>query len=144
NKAMAYARKMVMELGMSEKLGPISLPSSEEGEVFLGRDLSRHTTYSQELAKAIDEEIMSLIRSSYERAKEIITANRGAFDKLVAALLEKEVVEAEEIDVILGLKPAEEKAKKEEPEQPVAPQKEESKKPQPEIQQTDLFGGASL
>lgn len=106
NKTMAYARKMIMELGMSEKLGPISLPSSEEGEVFLGRDLSRHTTYSQELAKVIDEEIMALINNSYKRAKDIITQNRAAFDKLVQVLLEKEVVEAKEIDEILGLAPA--------------------------------------
>ncbi len=107
NKAMAYARKMVMELGMSEKLGPIALPSGEEGEVFLGRDISRHTTYSPELAKVIDEEIMNLIKTSYARAKEIITSHRAAFDKLVAVLLEKEVVEAKEIDEILGLKPVE-------------------------------------
>ncbi len=104
NKAMAYARKMVMELGMSEKLGPIALPSGEESEVFLGRDISRHTTYSPELAKIIDEEILGLIRSSYARAKEIISTHRAAFDKLVAVLLEKEVVEAKEIDEILGLK----------------------------------------
>lgn len=107
NKAMAYARKMVMELGMSEKLGPIALPSGDEGEVFLGRDISRHTTYSPELAKVIDEEIMNLIKTSYVRAKEIITSHRAAFDKLVAVLLEKEVVEAKEIDEILGLKPVE-------------------------------------
>ena len=107
NKAMAYARKMVMELGMSEKLGPIALPSGDEGEVFLGRDISRHTTYSPELAKVIDEEIMSLIRTSYARAKEIISSHRAPFDKLVSVLLEKEVVEAKEIDEILGLKPAE-------------------------------------
>ena len=104
NKAMAYARKMVMELGMSEKLGPIALPSGEESEVFLGRDISRHTTYSPELAKVIDEEILGLIRSSYARAKEIISTHRTAFDKLVTVLLEKEVVEAREIDEILGLK----------------------------------------
>ncbi len=104
NKAMAYARKMVMELGMSEKLGPIALPSGEESEVFLGRDISRHTTYSPELAKVIDEEILNLIRSSYARAKEIISSHRAAFDKLVTVLLEKEVVEANEIDEILGLK----------------------------------------
>ncbi len=107
NKAMAYARKMVMELGMSEKLGPIALPSGDEGEVFLGRDISRHTTYSPELAKVIDEEIMNLIKTSYARAKEIITSHRVAFDKLVAVLLEKEVVEAKEIDEILGLKSVE-------------------------------------
>lgn len=105
NKAMAYARKMVMELGMSEKLGPIALPSGDEGEVFLGRDISRHNTYSPELAKVIDEEIMNLIKTSYARAKEIISSHRQAFDKLVAVLLEKEVVEAKEIDEILGLAP---------------------------------------
>ena len=83
NKTMAYARKMVMELGMSEKLGPIALPSGDEGEVFLGRDISRHNMYSQELAREIDEEIMNLIKSSYARAKDIIVKNRAAFDKLV-------------------------------------------------------------
>ncbi len=106
NKAMAYARKMVTELGMSDKLGPVALPNGNEGEVFLGRDISRHATYSPELAKVIDEEIMGLIKSSYARAKEIITTHRAAFDKLVEVLLEKEVVEAREIDEILGLKPA--------------------------------------
>lgn len=131
NKTMAYARKMIMELGMSEKLGPISLPSSEEGEVFLGRDLSRHTTYSQKLAQTIDDEIMKLINTSYVRSKKIITDNREGFDKLVSVLLEKEVVEAAEIDNILG-------TKKE------APAEKETAQPskkteEPEIKQGDLF-----
>ena len=141
NKTMAYARKMVMELGMSEKLGPIALPTGDDGEVFLGRDLSRHNTYSQELAREIDEEIMNLIKSSYARAKDIITKNRAAFDKLVERLLEKEVVDAAEIDDILGLKPA---AKEDALPQPAAeePAKEEPKAPkapQPEAQQAELF-----
>ncbi len=106
NKTMFYARKMVLELGMSEKLGPIALPNGEDSEVFLGRDLSRHTTLSDELSRTIDEEILHLIRTSYARAKEIIGKNRAGFDRLVATLLEKEVVEANEIDEILGLKPA--------------------------------------
>ena len=141
NKTMAYARKMVMELGMSEKLGPIALPSGDEGEVFLGRDISRHNMYSQELAREIDEEIMNLIKSSYARAKDIIVKNRAAFDKLVERLLEKEVVDAAEIDEILGLKPA---AKEDALPQPAAeePAKEEPKAPnavQPEAQQAELF-----
>ncbi len=141
NKTMAYARKMVMELGMSEKLGPIALPSGDEGEVFLGRDISRHNMYSQELAREIDEEIMNLIKSSYARAKDIIVKNRTAFDKLVERLLEKEVVDAAEIDEILGLKPA---AKEDALPQPAAeePAKEEPKAPnavQPEAQQAELF-----
>lgn len=141
NKTMAYARKMVVELGMSEKLGPIALPNGEESEVFLGRDLSRHTTYSEELARTIDEEILNLIKSSYARAKEIIVSNRAAFDKLVAALLEKEVVEAAEINDILGLKPA---AKEDASPEPAAeePAKEEPKAPKadkPEAKQAELF-----
>ena len=106
NKTMSYARKMIMELGMSEKLGPVALPNGEDGEVFLGRDISRHTTFSEELARTIDEEILGLINKSYARAKDIIIQHREAFDKLVAALLEKEVVQASEIDEILGLQPA--------------------------------------
>ena len=145
NKTMAYARKMVVELGMSEKLGPIALPNGDDGEVFLGRDLSRHKTYSEELARTIDEEILNLIRTSYARAKEIITGHRAAFDKLVATLLEKEVVQADEIDEILGLKPATAQISAT-PAQPVVAEpitpKEPSKTPkaeQPEVKQAGLF-----
>jgi len=103
NKATAYARKMIMELGMSANIGPIALPDGEDGEVFLGRDLSRHRQYSEELAQRIDGEISETLRSAYARAKEIITSHRAQFDILVDRLLEKEVVEAAEIDEILGL-----------------------------------------
>ena len=140
NKTMAYARKMVMELGMSEKLGPIALPNGEDSEVFLGRDLSRHNTLSEELARTIDEEILHLIKTSYDRAKQIIISHREAFDKLVATLLEKEVVEASEIDEILGLKPV---AVEEQPQpSPTDSVKPEPKAPiatKPEAQQADLF-----
>ena len=141
NKTMAYARKMVVELGMSEKLGPIALPNGDDGEVFLGRDLSRHKTYSEELARTIDEEILALIKSSYARAKEIISSHRVAFDKLVETLLAKEVVDAKEIDEILGLKPvAKEDASPKPAEQ--EPVKEEPKAPKaekPEAKQAELF-----
>lgn len=134
NKTMAYARKMVTELGMSEKLGPVALPSGEEGEVFLGRDISRHNTYSQELAKTIDEEILNLIKSSYTRAKDIITQNRAAFDKLVETLLEKEVVESNEIDEILGLKPV---AKEDAPLEPAAEEKPQEETQEPKAEQAE-------
>ncbi len=109
NKATAYARKMIMELGMSDKIGPIALPNGEDGEVFLGRDLSRHRQYSEELARRIDQEISDTLQAAYARAKEIIETHRAQFDTLVARLLEKEVVEADEIDEILGLKPQKER-----------------------------------
>ncbi|MBO7191499.1 MAG: cell division protein FtsH, partial [Elusimicrobiaceae bacterium] len=140
NKTMAYARKMVMELGMSERLGPIALPNGEDSEVFLGRDLSRHTTMSDELSRTVDEEILNLIKTSYARAKDIITGHREAFDKLVATLLEKEVVQAGEIDEILGLKSA---SKESQPQLATAdPVKEEPKAQTavgPNAQQADLF-----
>ncbi|MBR2865968.1 MAG: ATP-dependent zinc metalloprotease FtsH [Elusimicrobiaceae bacterium] len=121
NKATAYARKMITELGMSDKIGPIALPSGEEGEVFLGRDFSRHRQYSEDLARRIDAEISDTLQGAYARAKEIITSHRAQFDTLVERLLEKEVVEAAEIDEILGFAPAK---KEEEPVQ--TPDKEET------------------
>lgn len=110
NKATAYARKMIMELGMSDNIGPIALPADENSEVFLGRDLSRHRQYSEELSRRIDAEISDTLRTAYARAKEIILANRAAFDALVERLLEKEVVEKAEIDEILGLSPKKEES----------------------------------
>ncbi len=141
NKTMAYARKMVVELGMSEKLGPIALPNGDDGEVFLGRDLSRHKTYSEELARTIDEEILDLIKSSYARAKEIISSHRVAFDKLVETLLAKEVVDAKEIDEILGLKPAakEDASPKPAEQEPVKEEPKALKAEKPEAQQAELF-----
>ena len=113
---------------MSDKIGPIALPGGEEGEVFLGRDLSRHRQYSEDLARRIDAEISDTLQNAYARAKEIITSHRAQFDTLIERLLEKEVVEAAEIDEILGLAPA----KKEEAE------KVESQPDQP-AQQAELF-----
>ena len=128
NKATAYARKMVMELGMSDKIGPIALPDGEEGEVFLGRDLSRHRQYSEDLARRIDAEIMDTLQAAYARAKEIISSHRAQFDALVARLMEKEVVEAAEIDEILGLAPQ----KKEESMGELSPHEEQpALQPQP-------------
>ncbi len=138
NKATAYARKMVMELGMSDKIGPIALPDGEEGEVFLGRDLSRHRQYSEDLSRRIDAEIMDTLQAAYARAKEIISSHRAQFDALVARLMEKEVVEAAEIDEILGLAPQ----KKEESAGELSPhQSQPALQPQPAEapKQAELF-----
>ncbi len=106
----AYARKMVAELGMSDKLGPISVQTGEN-EVFLGMDLSKHRNYSEELAKEIDGEVSLLVKESYKKAKDILRANKKALETLIARLLEKEVVQSDEIDEILGIKKKEEKEK---------------------------------
>ena len=101
------------------------------------------------MARSIDAEIVDLIKSSYERAQEIILSNRAAFDKLVQTLLEKEVVEAPEIDAILGLKPAVQEEPPQEKEASSSgkpaqdePQEEQPKAPkavQPEAKQAELF-----
>lgn len=135
NKATAYARKMIMELGMSENIGPIALPDGEEGEVFLGRDLSRHRHYSEDLSKRIDAEITDTLRAAYARAKDIITSRRAQYDALVERLLEKEVVEAAEIDEILGLAPRKENV----PQSGSAAEKESGSKQSAPAEQAELF-----
>lgn len=139
NKATAYARKMIMELGMSEKIGPIALPDGEEGEVFLGRDLSRHRMYSEDLAQRIDAEISGTLRDAYARAKEIITSHRAQFDALVEKLLEKEVVEAAEIDEILGLAPQKEAPAEPGKNGPESAPAAQDKTPDAAPQQAELF-----
>ena len=105
SRATSYARQMVAQLGMSERLGPIAVQVGED-EVFLGRDISRHKNISEDLARAIDEEVSKLVRDSYQKAKDIIKGHLKEINTLVERLLEKEVVDAKEIDEILGLKPS--------------------------------------
>jgi cell division protease FtsH len=77
-RATAIARNMVTKWGLSDRLGPLSY-SEDEGEVFLGRQVTQHKQMSDETAHAIDEEIRRVIDSSYERAKKILEEN---MDKL--------------------------------------------------------------
>jgi cell division protease FtsH len=102
-RATAYARKMVAELGMSKKLGPISVHTGEDSEVFLGMNLSRHKNYSEELAKSIDEEVGIIIKEAYQTAGRVLANNKKELEILIERLLKKEVVEAKEIDEILGI-----------------------------------------
>ncbi len=101
SKATNFARKMVAQLGMSENIGPISVEVPED-QVFLGRDISKHRGYSEELAKKIDDEVSAIVKKAYDDAKQILIKDKKALDTLVAKLLEKEVVEAKEIEQILN------------------------------------------
>ncbi len=100
-KVTGYAQKMVTEFGMSEKIGPISL-KKDESEVFLGRDLTRQSTYSEETARSIDSEISRLITSAYARTKEIINSHRRELDLIAAKLVEKESLDSDELNAILS------------------------------------------
>ena len=101
SKATNYAQKMVMEFGMSEKIGPIYL-KKDEGEVFLGRDIVKQHNYSNETAKNIDDEIKRIISDCYFKAKNIIIENKIILDRIVERLIEKETITGEELDMIIN------------------------------------------
>lgn len=111
------ARKMVMEWGMSDRLGPLTFgrPSGED-LVFLGRDISRDRNYSEEVAAAIDEEVRSIVETSHQRAVEILTKHRDKLDAVAQALLERETLEKEEFEAIMEGRPLEEVVTEEESE----------------------------
>ncbi|MGC8842540.1 MAG: ATP-dependent metallopeptidase FtsH/Yme1/Tma family protein, partial [bacterium] len=100
-RATDIARRMVCELGMSERIGPITL-GRRHGNPFLGRDIFEDRNYSDEVARLIDEEVKNIIEMNYKRAKEILQQNRDKIEKLVSVLLQKETLEREEIEELLS------------------------------------------
>ena len=117
-KATNIARKMVCEWGMSEKLGPMSYGAKEE-EIFLGREIQKHRDYSENTAIEIDEEIRGIISHAMNRAEKILRDNIGLLHSLSKELLEREILDSDEIErIIKGEElppvPVEEKPKEEE------------------------------
>ena len=96
-KATNIARKMVCEWGMSDKLGPLTWGENEQ-ELFLGREITKHRNYSEKTAIEIDEEIRSLVLKCMNRAEGIIVEHKDALNRLANALLEREILDADEID----------------------------------------------
>lgn len=96
-RATQIVRQMIMEYGMSDELGPVTLGNKNQQQVFLGRDLGRDRDYSDEIAYAIDKEIRSTIDRSYQIAKDILIKGRENLDLLAKALIEKETLDAGEI-----------------------------------------------
>jgi len=102
-RATDLARKMVCEWGMSEEMGPLSYGKKEE-QIFLGREFATHKDYSEETAEKIDREITHIVSDCYEKAKRLLSDNMDILNKLASELLEKEVLNAQEIDAIVGVK----------------------------------------
>jgi len=100
-RATNLARKMVCEWGMSKKLGPLSYGKKEE-QIFLGREFATHKDYSEETAKSIDEEVMSIVKRNYDRAVTLLKDHIDILHRMSAELLEKEVLNGPEIDAIIG------------------------------------------
>jgi cell division protease FtsH len=99
-RATDLARKMVCEWGMSDKLGPLTFGRKEE-EIFLGREIATKRDFSEQVALEIDNEIKRLVGENYERAKRLLTEHMRSLKALAEALLEREVLDAPEIDQIL-------------------------------------------
>jgi cell division protease FtsH len=95
------ARQMVTRFGMSDKLGPVAL-GRQQGNMFLGRDITSERDFSEETAASIDDEVRSLVDEAYRRAKQVLTGNRHILDQLAAMLVDKETVDAEELQQLLA------------------------------------------
>ncbi|MBI5214906.1 MAG: ATP-dependent metallopeptidase FtsH/Yme1/Tma family protein [Ignavibacteriae bacterium] len=100
-RASNIARKMVCEWGMSEKLGPLAYGAKEE-ELFLGREITRSQNYSEDTAVAIDEEVKRIIMHGMERAETILAENMETLHRISAALLERETLDGDEIDILIA------------------------------------------
>jgi cell division protease FtsH len=95
------ARQMVTRFGMSDRLGPVAL-GRQNGNVFMGRDIASDRDFSNETAAAIDEEVRNYVDQAYSRAKKVLSENRPVLDRLAEMLIEKETVEADELQEILA------------------------------------------
>jgi len=95
------ARQMVTRFGMSDRLGPVAL-GRQQGNMFLGRDIAAERDFSEETAATIDDEVRSLVDQAYHRAKAVLTQNRAVLDRLAEMLVEKETVDAEELQELLA------------------------------------------
>jgi cell division protease FtsH len=104
--ATRLVRRMIMEFGMSEKLGPLTF-GKKEGQVFLGRDLARERDFSEEVAAAIDKEERDIINQCYQKAKQILNENRDTLVLIAETLLEKETIKADELERLIAGKPIE-------------------------------------
>ena len=100
-RASDLARKMIMEYGMSDDLGPMTYGEREE-MVFLGRSIAEHRNYSEPVAREIDAEVRQVISKSYRRALEVMTVHRDILDKLAQQLMQKEALNEEEVDALLA------------------------------------------
>jgi cell division protease FtsH len=98
-RATDLARKMVCEWGMSD-LGPLTFGKKEE-QIFLGREIAQHRDYSEDTAIRIDEEVRKLVNNGYNTAKQILSENRDTLEKIAKALIEREVLDAHEIKILV-------------------------------------------
>ncbi len=103
-RATSIARDMVMRFGMSDLMGPM-VYSENEGEVFLGRSVTKTTNISEETMRKVDAEVRRIIDEQYTIARRLIEDNRDKMHAMASALLEWETLDGDQIDDIMGGKP---------------------------------------
>ncbi len=99
-RATELARKMICEWGMSERVGPLTYGKKEE-EIFLGKEFARHRDYSEKTAQILDEELKNLISKADDRARKILSEHIDILHAVAKALLEREMLDGDEIDQIM-------------------------------------------
>jgi len=122
-RATDIARQMVCEWGMST-LGPLTFGKKEEA-IFLGREIAQHRDYSEDTAIRIDREVNSIVTRGYQSARTLLETNRHALERVAQALLDREVLDATELKLLVEGKPLPEKIK-----QPPSPPPVPTKEPQ--------------
>jgi cell division protease FtsH len=106
-RASDIARKMVCDWGMSE-LGPLAFGKKEEA-IFLGREMAQHRDYSEDTAMKIDVEVRLIVTTSYTNARNILETNRETLERIAMALLQREVLDATQLKLLIDNKPLREK-----------------------------------
>jgi cell division protease FtsH len=100
HQATDLARRMVTQFGMSDAVGPIAV-GDREAEIFLGREVVQRREISERTAELVDNEVKRILGEAYERAREILTAQRAQLDRIAAALLERETLDHEELNLVV-------------------------------------------
>ncbi|MDP6978352.1 MAG: ATP-dependent zinc metalloprotease FtsH [Myxococcota bacterium] len=102
--ATGWGRRMICQYGMSDRLGPVMYGESN-GDVFLGRDMMQRKDYSEKKAEEIDAEVADLLQGKYDEAMQLLVDNRDVLDRIALALLERETLETDELDLLLKDEP---------------------------------------
>jgi cell division protease FtsH len=137
-RATDIARKMVCEWGMSS-LGPLAYGKKEEA-IFLGREIAQHRDFSEDTAIRIDQEVHGIVMTAYNNARGVLENNRDTLERIALALLDREVLDATELKLLMENKPLPEKVRPTPPSPPQPlPSGEPKQAPRPELRPAPGF-----
>jgi cell division protease FtsH len=137
-RATDISRKMVCDWGMSS-LGPLAYGKKEEA-IFLGREIAQHRDYSEDTAIRIDQEVHRIVTTAYNNARGILENNRDTLERIALALLDREVLDATELKLLMDNKPLPEKVRPAPPSPPQPlPGAEPKQAPRPELRPAPGF-----